>query len=46
MTSLNPGDYRIEASKEAFEALIRRDLTVTTGQTVAVESVLSVGAAN
>lgn len=42
--SLLPGTYRIEVTKQGFDRLLRKGLVVTTGQTVAVELVLNVGA--
>jgi hypothetical protein len=45
VSSLIPGTYRIEASKEGFDRIIRRGLVVTTGQTVAIDLTLSVGTA-
>jgi hypothetical protein len=43
-SSLVPGSYRIEAKMIGFEALIRRGLIVTTGQTVAVDLLMKIGA--
>lgn len=44
VTSLLPGAYRIEAGKSGFESHVRRGLVLTTGQTVAIDLILSVGA--
>lgn len=44
--SLLPGQYRLELTKIGFENLVRRGLVVTTGQTLAVDLILKVGAAN
>lgn len=42
--SLLPGAYRVEVTKAGFEGLVRRGIVLTTGQTVAVELTLAVGA--
>lgn len=44
VTSLVPGTYRVEATAVGFEVLIRRGLVVTTGQTLAVDLTMKVGA--
>lgn len=46
VTSLLPGAYRIEVTKAGFDRLDRRGLLVTTGQTVAIDLPLAVGAAS
>ena len=46
VTSLVPGNYRVEARKEGFEQFVRTGLVVTTGQVVSVELTLAVGAAS
>jgi len=45
VTSLVPGNYRVEAAKEGFEGLLRRGVAVTTGQVVVVDLMLNLGAA-
>ncbi|MFN0170825.1 MAG: carboxypeptidase regulatory-like domain-containing protein [Bryobacteraceae bacterium] len=45
VTSLLPGTYRIEVEKVGFESLVRRGLVLTTGQVVAIDLTLKVGAA-
>ncbi len=45
VTSLIPGRYRIEAGKINFDNLVRRGLELTTGQTVAIDLTMVVGAA-
>lgn len=42
--SLLPGSYQIEVSKPGFDRLVRKGVVVTTGQTVALDLSLSVGA--
>ncbi|HEU0121645.1 MAG TPA: carboxypeptidase regulatory-like domain-containing protein [Bryobacteraceae bacterium] len=44
--SLLPGSYRLEVSKSGFDKLARRGLVLTTGQTVALDLILTVGATN
>lgn len=44
VTSLLPGAYRLEVTKTGFDNLVRRGIIVTTGQTVALDIALTVGA--
>lgn len=44
VTSLNPGSYRIEVTKPGFDKLLRGGLVLTTGQTIAIDLTLNVGA--
>ncbi|HUQ95127.1 MAG TPA: carboxypeptidase regulatory-like domain-containing protein [Bryobacteraceae bacterium] len=44
VTSLLPGRYRIEAASRGFENLVRKGVVIATGQTVALELVLTIGA--
>lgn len=44
VTSLLPGNYRIEVEKAGFEGLVRRGIVLTTGQVVAVDLILKLGA--
>lgn len=44
VSSLLPGSYRIEAGKTGFNTNVRRGLVITTGQTVAIDLTLGVGA--
>lgn len=43
VNSLIPGTYRVEVSKPGFEQLVRKGLTLTTGQRVAVDLILKLG---
>lgn len=45
-SSLNPGSYRLEVNKVGFDSQVLRGLVVTTGQTVALDLTLSVGASS
>lgn len=46
VSSLLPGSYRVEVQKKGFESQIRKGLTLTTGQTIVVDLILSVGSTN
>ena len=44
ITSLLPGTYRVQAIKPGFEKVLQQGLVITTGQTIAVDFTLKVGA--
>ncbi|MGH9838230.1 MAG: carboxypeptidase regulatory-like domain-containing protein [Blastocatellia bacterium] len=46
LAQLPIGDYTVEVEKEGFRKFVRRDLTLTTGATIALDVQLSVGEAS
>ncbi len=46
VNSILPGIYRVEASASGFDTSVRRDIALSTGQTLAVDLALQVGQQN
>jgi hypothetical protein len=46
VNSILPGTYRVEASAPGFDTVVRKDIALSTGQTLAVDLVLQVGQQN